>query len=89
MAAIARLTGLVWRTVIEYRASLARSRRIVAADQNPESAQKISSPVAPARRTRPMVSSTNRGIPRAVLALPVRWRAWRISPFSARVASSG
>jgi hypothetical protein len=89
IAAIAAQTGLVWRTVIENRTSWARSRPSTFADQSPESARKMIGPVAPARRTRPIVSSTNRGAPRAVLALPVRWRAWRTSPVCARVASSG
>jgi hypothetical protein len=89
MAAIVPRTGLVCRTVIENRTSWARSRAIVLAAQNPESARKMIGPVAPARRMRPTVSSTKRDAPRAVLAFPVRWRAWRISPVSARVASSG
>ena len=48
---------------------------MVLADQNPESMRMVSSPVAPARRTRPATSSTKRAAPRAVLARPVRWRA--------------
>jgi hypothetical protein len=59
------------------------------ADQNPESARKVSSPLAPARRKRATSSSTNRAMPRAVLALPLRSRAPSTSPLSARVASSG
>src|SRR5919109_1921250 len=87
--AIARRTGLVWRTVIEKRTSWARNRPRTLADQNPESARKMIGPFAPARRTRPAVSSTKRGAPRAVLALPVRWRVGGTSPVSARGASSG
>jgi hypothetical protein len=62
---------------------------MVLADQNPESIRMVSSPLAPARRTRATSSSTNRAAPRAVLARPVRWRAWSTSPVSALVASSG
>src|SRR5215211_6011039 len=47
-AAIARRTGLVWRTVTEKRTSWARSRASTAADQNPASARKTISPAAPA-----------------------------------------
>jgi hypothetical protein len=48
---------------------------MVVADQNPESARMVSSPLAPARRTRAASSSTNRAAPRALLARPERWRA--------------
>jgi hypothetical protein len=47
---------------------------MVLADQNPESIRMVSSPLAPARRTRAASSSTNLAVPRAVLARPVRWR---------------
>jgi hypothetical protein len=66
-----------------------RQARMVLADQKPESARMVSSPLAPARRTRAASSSTKRAVPRAVLARPVRWRACRTSPLSARLASSG
>jgi hypothetical protein len=56
---------------------------------DPESARKVSSPLAPARRSRAISSSTNRRGPRAVLAEPLRSRACSTSPLSARVASSG
>jgi hypothetical protein len=59
------------------------------ADQNAESARSTIGPVAPARRTRRIVSRTNRCAPRLLLADPLRIRACRISPVSARVASSG
>jgi len=62
-----------------------RQARMVLADQKPESARMVSSPLAPARRTRAANSSTKR----AVLARPVRCRACRTSPLSARLASSG
>jgi hypothetical protein len=62
---------------------------MVLADQKPESARMVSSPLAPARRTRAANSSTNLAAPRAVLARPVRWRACSTLPLSARVASSG
>jgi hypothetical protein len=48
---------------------------MVLADQDPESARRVSSPDAPARRPRSASSSTNLVVPRAVLARPVRWRA--------------
>jgi hypothetical protein len=41
--------------------------------------------VAPGRRTRRIVSRTNRCAPRLLLADPLRIRACRISPVSARV----
>jgi hypothetical protein len=53
---------------------------MVLADQKPESMRMVSSPLAPARRTRPATSSTNLVVPRAVLARPVRWRACSTSP---------
>jgi hypothetical protein len=59
------------------------------ADQNPESIRKVSSPLAPARRSRATSSSQNRTIPRAVLAEPLRSRACTTSPVSARKASNG
>jgi hypothetical protein len=62
---------------------------MVLADQKPESMRMVSSPVAPARRTRAASSSTNLAVPRAVLARPLRWRACSTSPLSARVATSG
>jgi hypothetical protein len=62
---------------------------MVLADQKPESARMVSSPLAPARRTRAANSSTNLAVPRAVLARPVRCRACSTSPVSARVATSG
>src|SRR5919106_2156203 len=61
---------------------------MVLADQDPESARMVSSPVAPARRTRAASSSTNLAVPRAVLARPVRCRACNTSPVSARVVSN-
>ena len=88
-AAIAAATGLVWRTVIDNRIRCRWQARMTLADQNPESARSVSGPLAPARRTRPAGSPTNRPAPRAVLAEPVRMRTCRTSPVSARVASSG
>jgi hypothetical protein len=68
---------------------VAPAGRMVPCDQNPESMRMVSSPDAPARRTRAASSSTKRAVPRAVLARPVRWRACSTSPLSARVATSG
>jgi hypothetical protein len=45
---------------------------MVAFDQKPESKRMISSPLAPARRTRATTSSTKRTAPRWVLAAPLR-----------------
>ena len=59
------------------------------ADQNPESIRMVSSPLAYARCSRAISSSTNRTIPRAVFAEPLRSRACSTSPLSARKASSG
>ena len=89
MVAIAARIGVVWRTVMEERSWWRRQARMVLADQKPESARMVSSPLAPARRTRAASSSTKRAVPRAVLARPVRWRACRTSPVSARLATSG
>jgi hypothetical protein len=89
MAAIAAVTGLVWRTVIENRMPWRRQEAMTLPDQNPESPRSVSGPVALARRTRPARSLTNRSAPRAVLAEPVRIRRWSSSPVSALLASSG
>jgi len=89
MAAMAAVTVLVWRTVIEKWMSWRRQAASTLADQKPASARNTSWPLAPARRTRPATSLTNRSAPRPEAARPVRWRAWRTSPVSARVASSG
>ena len=89
MAAIAALTSFVWRTVIENRMPWRRHAPMTLPDQNPESPRSVSGPVAPARRTRPANSLTNRSAPRAVLAEPVRIRRCSISPVSALLASSG
>jgi hypothetical protein len=89
MAAIATVTGSVWRTVIESRMRWRWQAWMTLADQRPESARMVSSPAAPARRARPANSLTNRSAPRAVLAEPIRMRRCSISPVSARVASSG
>ena len=62
---------------------------MVVFDQNPESKRMTSSPVAPARRSRATSSSTNRLVPRWVLADPLRIRTWRSSPVPARVARRG
>ena len=55
----------------------------------PQLARSVSGPVAPHRRTRPITSRTKRGPPRPALAEPLRWRMWRTSPVSARVATRG
>src|SRR5829696_1098587 len=70
MVVITARIGLVWRTVMEKRILWRWQVLIVLADQNPESIRMVSSPDAPARRTRPASSSTNRAAPRAVLAAP-------------------
>ena len=56
MAAIAALTGLVWRTVIENPMPWRRHAPMTLPDQNPESPRSVSGPLAPARRTRPASS---------------------------------
>ena len=62
---------------------------MVSFDQNPESKRMTISPLAPARRTRATSSSMKRRAPRAVLADPLRIRACRTSPVSARLARIG
>jgi hypothetical protein len=57
--------------------------------QNPESARNRRGPVAPARATLGMSSSTNRSAPRDVLAEPLRARMCNTSPVPARVARIG
>jgi hypothetical protein len=89
MDVIAAVTVAVWRTVIENRMRWRRQAASTLADQKPESARSVSGPPAPARRTRPASSVTNRSAPRPEAARPVRWRACSTSPVSARVASSG
>lgn len=58
-------------------------------DQKPESNLRTIGPVAPALRSRATSSSTNRLVPRWVLADPLRIRACTISPVSALLAGSG
>ncbi len=50
--------------------------------QNPESARNIFGPVAPARATRGISSSTNRNAPREVFADPFPVRMCNTSPVS-------
>jgi hypothetical protein len=57
--------------------------------QNPESARNNLGPVAPARATRGISSSTNRSAPRALFADPFRARMCNTSPVCARVARIG
>jgi len=57
--------------------------------QNPESARSSLGPLAPARATRGISSSTNRSAPRLVFADPLRARMCSTSPLSARVARIG
>ena len=57
--------------------------------QNPESARNSFGPVAPARATRGISSSTNRSAPREVFADPFRARMCNTSPVSERVATIG
>jgi hypothetical protein len=57
--------------------------------QNPESARNNFEPLAPARRTRGISSSTNRSAPRDVFADPFLARMCNTSPVSARVAMIG
>jgi hypothetical protein len=45
--------------------------------QNPESARNSFGPVAPARATRGMSSSTNLSAPREVFAEPLEWTRFR------------
>lgn len=57
--------------------------------QKPESARTVSWPVAPAERTRPIVSRRKWPALRPALALPSRRRAISTSPVPAAMASSG
>ena len=57
--------------------------------QNPESARNNFWPVAPARCTRGISSSTNLSAPRDVFADPLRARMCSTSPVLARVATIG
>jgi hypothetical protein len=57
--------------------------------QKPESARSSFGPVAPARCTRAISSSTNRSAPRAVFAEPLRARMCSTSPVPALVARIG
>jgi hypothetical protein len=81
--------GGVWRTVTENRMRWRLQAASTLADQNPESARNTSWPLAPARRTRPASSLTNRSAPRPDAARPVRIRTCSTSPVSALVASNG
>ena len=62
----------------------AASRAKILFDQKPESARSSFGPVAPARSTRAISSSTKRSIPREVFAEPLRSRMCSTSPVSAR-----
>jgi hypothetical protein len=67
-----------------------RSRRVMSFPfQNPESARNSFGPLAPARATLGISSSTNRSAPREVFADPLRARMWSTSPVPARVARIG
>jgi hypothetical protein len=57
--------------------------------QNPESARNSLGPVAPARATLGISSSTNRNAPRDVFADPLLARICNTSPVAARVAMIG
>ena len=70
-SSIAAATAFGARTVIENRTSWSRHGVMTLFDQNAESARKMLGPVAPARRTRRIVSRTNRCAPRALFADPV------------------
>lgn len=88
-AVIAALMGGCWRTPIEYVQPACCSRAISFRFQNPESARRSFGPVAPARATRGINSSTNRSAPREVFAEPLRARMCSTSPVPARVARIG
>src|SRR4051812_35098489 len=80
---------LVIRTAIEY-CQPAFSRRLnTRVFQNPESALSSLAPVAPARSTRAMSSSTKRSMPFWVFADPFLRRMCSTSRVSARVARRG
>src|SRR5512132_1384437 len=66
--------------------AIPRRLRVLMSSQlkNPESARNVNAPTAPARRTRATSSSTKRLWPR--WEEPLRSRACRTSPVSARVA---
>jgi hypothetical protein len=57
--------------------------------QNPESARNTFAPLAPARTTLGISSSTNRNAPREVFADPLRARMCSTSPVPALVATIG
>src|SRR4051812_47840274 len=65
------------RTPIEYCHPARARRSKMWLFQNPESARRSLGPLAPARVTRAMSSSTNRRAPRALLAEPLRRRMCR------------
>lgn len=81
---------LAWLVTVIDQEIRCRSKVLISFyDQNPESARTVKLPAAPARRTIPANSSTNRLIQRDEPAEPLRIRESKICPVSARVASSG
>jgi hypothetical protein len=89
MASMRRRIEACWRIVIEKRTCIVRQTATMAWASKPESARTVSRPVAPAARTRPIVSRRKCPAPRAVLARPSRRRAIRTSPVPAATARSG
>src|SRR4051794_18857563 len=71
------------RTPIEYCQPARARRSKMWLFQNPESARSSLGPLAPARVTRAMSSSTKRSAPRALLPEPFRSRTCSTSPVSA------
>ena len=77
------------RTPIEYCQPARSNRAIIFSFQNPESARNSFTPVAPARSTRAISSSTKRSAPLAVFAEPFLARMCSTSLVPARAAMIG
>jgi hypothetical protein len=77
------------RTPIEYSHPVRASQPNTLADQNPKSARKSLTPVAPARSTRAISSSQNRSMPFCVFADPFLSRMCSTSRVSDRLARIG
>ena len=84
---ISVLTLAFSRQVIDHPTPRRSRAANMAKDQNPESARTLTGPLAPARRTRRIVSPTKWTTPRC--DDPSRRRAPTTSPVSARNANSG
>jgi hypothetical protein len=89
IASTAVRTVLIIRTPIEYCQPACSRRSKTFVFQNPESALRSLTPVAPARLTRAISSSQKRSIPLCVFADPFLRRTCSASLVSARVARIG